>query len=95
MPGHAHDRIGFLAPRVPKHQGNYAGRSLAAQIRRMLPAGEARDTVLDWIAQGVDVSFFLVMGKGDAPGLWHIRVGDKELSIEEYLLLFDADEEGK
>lgn len=57
----------------------------------MIPGGEARDTLLGWIEQGVDVSFFMQMGKGSAPGIWHLRVGDKELSVEEYLLLFDED----
>lgn len=87
----ANDRIGLFANRVPRKSSTRSGTMLVENfrrsIKRMIPAGEAQDTLLAWVEQGLDVSFFRQNMQ------WHIRVGDRELSVEEYLLLFD--EEGK
>ena len=80
----ANDRIGFLAPRVPR-SGGYMLREARNAIKRLIPAGEAQDTLLSWVEQGLDVSFFR------QNMAWHIRIGDRELSVDEYLLLFDEE----
>lgn len=62
----------------------------------MIPLGPASDMIAEWREMGIPVSFYLQMqgeGKDAPPGVWMIRVGDRELSVEEYLLLFD-DERG-
>lgn len=60
----------------------------------LIPVGPARDTIDEWRELGIPVSFYLQMRgleKDDPAGVWMIRVGDRELSVEEYLLLFDEE----
>ena len=58
----------------------------------MIPYGPARDMIAEWREMGIPVSFYLQMQgteKDSPPGIWMIQVGNRELSVEEYLLLFD------
>ena len=51
--------------------------------------------IAEWQGMGIPVSFYLQMQgeeKDAPPGVWMIRVGDRELSVEEYLLLFDEED---
>ena len=81
----ANDRMGLFANRVPRQSGHVL-RGFRQQIRHLIPAGDAQDTLLAWVEEGLDVSFFR------QNMAWHIRVGDRELSVEEYLLLFDEED---
>ena len=61
----------------------------------LIPVGPARDMIAEWQDMGIPVSFYLQMQgeeKDAPPGVWMIRVGDRELSVEEYLLLFDEED---
>lgn len=64
----------------------------------LIPAGPARETIEEWVNQGLHVEIYLKMQgleKDSPPGVWMIRVGNRELSVEEYLLLFDDFDEEK
>ena len=65
------------------------------QFETLIPIGPARDMIDEWREQGLHVEFYLQMQgeeKDAPPGVWMIRVGDRELSVEEYLLLFDEED---
>lgn len=83
----SHDRTGLFANREPRTGGHALG-GFRMSLRRIIPAGPALDTIFEWIEEGLDVGLFRQGGS------WHIRVGNRELTVDEYLLLFD-EREGK
>ena len=63
----------------------------AQGLDKLIPVGPARELLYEWRELGIPVVFYLQMrgeGKDSPPGTWMIRVGDRELSVEEYLDLF-------
>lgn len=57
---------------------------LGPLIGELIPHGAPADTLQEWLDMGLHVEVFKRLG-----GEWMIRVGDRELSVEEYLLLFE------
>lgn len=84
-----------LTTRGKPFRRRWPGNPLQA-FENLIPVGPARDVIAEWQDMGIPVSFYLQMqgeAKDAPPGVWMIRVGNRELSVEEYLLLFDEDEQ--